>query len=406
MKAGLRMLAGAAAVAAGISAPAIAANGDQATSLFQFDGASGYDPQGGVVTDANGTIYGTTTIGGTGSCSGGAGCGTVYALSPPPQGSTQWAFNVLYNFQNGKDGSFAQSQLTVDPASGIVYGYTSGGTPGTVFALLPPGNPGGPWTFQLLYAFTGKADGNLEDVYSPLILSGGSLYGIASGGAKSCGQFGCGSVFELTPPQSGNGSWTEATLFNFKGTKTSGLPTWIAGFDDGGSLYVSTALGKGAVVQLSPSDGTWNETVITKFKGGNSGSSPSSLVLTPNGTLYGLANKTRAGFAFALTQGPDSGWTRTKIAEISDHKYGPVSLAAGPNGTLIGAIAGDVDFFAGSVFQLTPPQNGNDWTYVGLWNFNRGPDRNPNNVVTGLDGNLFGVLNGGDSDNGSLFELQ
>jgi hypothetical protein len=40
-----------------------------------------------------------------------------------------------------------------------------------------------------------------------------------------------------------------------------------------------------------------------------------------------------------------------------------------------------------------------------LWNFNRGPDRNPLNVVLGRGGNLFGVLEGGDSTNGSLFEL-
>ena len=406
MKTALRKLAGAVSFAAGLCISAIAAHAEKATDLFQFDGASGYNPQGGVVTGQNGVIYGTTTIGGTGSCSGGAGCGTVYALSPPPQGSTQWVFNVLYNFQNGKDGSFALAQLTVDPASRTIYGYTSGGTPGTVFALIPPVNPGDPWTFELLYTFTGKSNGNLEDVSSPLILSGGSLYGIASGGAKACGQFGCGSVFELTPPQSGNGDWTETTLFKFRGGTTSGSPTWIAGLDAGGSLYVSTALGHGAVVQLSPPDSRsiWTETVLTKFKGGNDGSSPTGLVLASNGMLYGIANRKHAGLAFELTPGPER--TRTTIANISEHKYGPVSLAAGANGTLIGVIFGDVDFFAGNVFQLAPPQTGNTWSYTQLWNFNNGPDRNPVNVVTGLGGNLFGVLNGGDSTSGSLFELQ
>jgi hypothetical protein len=81
-------------------------------------------------------------------------------------------------------------------------------------------------------------------------------------------------------------------------------------------------------------------------------------------------------------------------------------LAEGAAGSLIGAIEGDFDFFAGSVFQLTPPAGGGGWTYSELWNFNHGPDRNPLNVVTGLGGNLFGVLEGGDSSNGSLFELR
>ena len=75
-------------------------------------------------------------------------------------------------------------------------------------------------------------------------------------------------------------------------------------------------------------------------------------------------------------------------------------------GSLIGAVRGDVDFFAGAVFQLTPPSAGGACTYTQLWDFNRGPDRNPLNVVTGRGRNLFGVLQGGDSTSGSLFELR
>jgi hypothetical protein len=87
------------------------------------------------------------------------------------------------------------------------------------------------------------------------------------------------------------------------------------------------------------------------------------------------------------------------------HGSGPTSLAPGAAGTLIGVVEGDFDFFAGNAFMLTPPASGATWTYTPLWNFNRGPDRNPLNVVTGRGGLLFGVLEGGDSTNGSLFEL-
>jgi hypothetical protein len=80
------------------------------------------------------------------------------------------------------------------------------------------------------------------------------------------------------------------------------------------------------------------------------------------------------------------------------------SLAPGANGTLIGVTEGDFDFFAGNVFQLTP--SGGTWSVRQLWNFNNGPDRNPLGVVAGLDGHLYGTLNGGDSDNGSVFELK
>ncbi len=386
--------------------PATAKDPARAKSLFEFDGASGYSPGAGVVTDRHGTIYGTTTIGGDGPCLGGAGCGTVYALSPPSGGGS-WVFNKLYDFQGGQDGSSPSAPLTL-AADGTVYGYTTGGTFGTVFRLLPPAMGSNQWTFQILYVFTGHADGNLESVYSPLVLRHGALYGIASGGSLACGQFGCGSVFRLKP-SSGGGEWTLKTLFSFEGGSESGEPSWIVGSTDASPLYVSTSRGNGAVVEISPlGSGEWAERVITRFMGDADGHEPSKLVLTSDGTLFGLALGPRTGLVFQLTPpSPETaGWTRTTIAAVSDHRYGPVSLAQGAAGSLIGAIEGDFDFFAGSVFQLTPPTDGGTWAYTELWNFDRGPDRNPLNVVTGRGGNLFGVLEGGDSSNGSLFELQ
>jgi hypothetical protein len=43
-------------------------------------------------------------------------------------------------------------------------------------------------------------------VYSPLVFRDGELYGFASGGSSACGQFGCGSVFRLTPSSGGGGT--------------------------------------------------------------------------------------------------------------------------------------------------------------------------------------------------------
>jgi hypothetical protein len=406
MKATLFALVGAAVFAVGLARPAMAQDPARAKSLFEFDGASGYSPGAGVVTDRRGTIFGTTTIGGNGPCYGGAGCGTVYALSPPLSDGGSWVFNKLYNFQGGQDGSAPSAPLTLAP-DGTVYGYTTGGTFGTVFRLLPPTAPGNQWTFQILYVFTGQADGNLEAVYSPLVFRHGALFGIASGGSSACGQFGCGSVFRLRP-RSGGGQWTLKTLFKFSGGAESGKPNWIVGPDGARPLYVSTSLGHGAVLEISPAGaGQWTETVITQFNGDGDGRNPSGLVLTSDGVLFGLAYGHHEGLVFQLTP-PSPGipeWTRSTIAAVSHNGWGPVSLAEGPMGSLIGAIEGDFDFFAGSVFQLTPPASGDTWNYAELWNFNRGPDRNPLNVVTGRGGNLFGVLQGGDSTNGSLFEL-
>lgn len=399
MKAVLMALIGAASFTV---SPALALH---AINLYSLNNTSGGIPNAGVITDGRGNIFGTTSIGGVGPCHSGEGCGTVFELSPPTGGGS-WTLNVLYDFQGGQDGSSPYAPLTLGP-NGSVYGYTPGGT---VFQLTPPAGGSGSWTFQILYAFSGGKDGNLEYVHSPLVRVGGALYGIASGGSNACGDqgLGCGSVFKLA--QSKSGSWHEKTLFSFSGGKTSGTPTWIVGPDSQGAFYVSTSDGNGVdgnghVVQLSPPLGgaDWNETVLTKFKGGSDGSYPNSLVLSANTTLYGIANKSRGGLAFQLVNN-GSGWTRSNIADISHHGYGPNSLAMDENGNLIGTIFGDYDFFSGNVFQLTP--SGGNWTYTQLWNFNHGPDRNPLNVVMGHGDKLYGALNGGDSGFGTLFELR
>lgn len=387
-------------LAAGFATHATA--GERPIGLYEFSGASGYAPGGGVITDKVGNVFGTTTIGGNGSCLAGAGCGTIYELSPS---GNSWTFNVIYNFQGGQDGSSPSAQLTHGP-NGSLFGYTAAGSYGTVFQLSPPSGGTGPWTFQILYVFQNKNDGNLAYFGSPLVFHHDALYGVAMGGSNACGQAGCGSVFKLTPPAGGSGSWNEKTLYQFPGGAVGGEPNSIVGPDASKSLYVSTLYGNGTVVQVSPAGGgKWTGTVITTFNGGSDGYSPASLVLANSGALYGIAAQPRAGFAFQLTNSNGT-WTRTRIAKIAHKYYGPNSLAAGASGSLIGVIEGDFDFFPGAVFQLTPPVNGGSWTYTQLCTFRFGPDRNPLNVVTGLGGNLFGVLNGGDSGNGGLFEVK
>jgi hypothetical protein len=385
--------------------------GGAMTTLHSFDN-TGYAPWAGIAADRNGDLLGTTTAGGTGSCTAGLGCGTVFRIVPPA-GSGRWTYETLYNFQGGEDGYFPVAPVTPD-RSGAVYGYTAAGTHGTVFGLLPPSRTGANWTFEILYIFQGGSDGDLFSVYAPLIFAKGRIYGIAGGGAATgCGSDGCGSVFRLDPGGSGE-RWTKETLFTFAGGPTSGRPQWIAGPDTTGSLYVSTAQGEGAVARLSPPAGpgaAWTETLITTFAGGLDGRAPGELLLAADGTLLGLAAGTRkaGGLVYRLTPpgSLDGEWTRSVVAYVKDHNYAPVSLAFGAGDTLIGAVEGDFDFFAGSIYQLTPPATGDSsWTFAELWDFNHGPDRNPLNAILGRGGNIFSILNGGDSTSGSVVELR
>ncbi|HZP64151.1 MAG TPA: choice-of-anchor tandem repeat GloVer-containing protein [Terriglobales bacterium] len=111
-----------------------------ATDLYSFtSGADGGNPQDGLAIDASGNLYGTTSIGGLSSCmTGGAaiGCGVVFKLDPNGKET------VLYTFTGGSnDGANPNGDLVLD-SSGNLYGTTShGGTAdvGTVFKLAPNG---------------------------------------------------------------------------------------------------------------------------------------------------------------------------------------------------------------------------------------------------------------------------
>lgn len=110
----------------------------QESMTYSFKGANqgdGAAPAGGLVMDLEGNFYGATYHGGNNSCSGG-GCGTVFKVTP------QGAETVLYKFAGGTDGNSPNGDLIMDE-SGNLYGTTSlGGSStinGTVFKVTPDG---------------------------------------------------------------------------------------------------------------------------------------------------------------------------------------------------------------------------------------------------------------------------
>jgi uncharacterized repeat protein (TIGR03803 family) len=165
---------------------------------FRANGHDGFEPNFDLILDTKGNLYGTTAVGGTGSCPGGAGCGTVYELSPPAGGG--WTEKILHSFStSSEDGHFPYGGVVLD-AAGNLYGTTwVGGTGtcgagcGTVFELMP--KEGGKWAEKILYKF----ENNGVDGYLPqagLVLdAAGNLYGTTYYGGANNG----GTVFEVTP---------------------------------------------------------------------------------------------------------------------------------------------------------------------------------------------------------------
>ncbi len=281
--------------------------------LFNFNRTDGAYTFAGLIFDAAGNLYGTTVGGGTYAyCSDGYGCGTVFELTPTAGGG--WTEQVLYNFGNGTDGVNPYDGLIFD-AAGKLYGTTpNGGTYGygTVFELTPTESGG--WTETVLHSFCSQTDcTDGEAPQAGLIFDTlGNLYGSTTAGGtytSNC-NYGCGTVFELTP--TGGGAWTEQVLHSF-GNGTDGYYPF-AGliFDAAGNLYGTTwaggTYGWGTVFELTPTGGGWTETVLHSFNdNGTDGILPEAgLIFDAIGNLYGTtpsggAEGEYGGTVFELT---------------------------------------------------------------------------------------------------------
>jgi hypothetical protein len=126
------------------------------TVLYSFcaqpNCSDGSLPRAGLIMDAPGTLYGTTTQGGdqaTNCPFHNDGCGTVFKLTPPSTAGGPWTETVLHSFcsqPNCSDGSFPFDALISDK-NGVLYGTTADGgsvEAGTVFEItgsgfIPPG---------------------------------------------------------------------------------------------------------------------------------------------------------------------------------------------------------------------------------------------------------------------------
>jgi uncharacterized repeat protein (TIGR03803 family) len=320
------------------------------TILHNFDNntpADGYEPYAGLAIDSAGNLYGTTRAGGP------SGEGTVFEISP--QGAGTWTETILYNFgSTTNDGISPYSPVVLDSA-GNLYGTTlEGGTghEGTVFKLVH--GPRG-WEEKVIHNFVPDAEGSGGyNPYGGVILDGaGNLYGTTSG--CQCSYTNRGTVFQLKA-----GSYGEKVLHYFYINGVDGLyPMASLTLDASGNLYGTTSSGgssgAGTVFELSPvSSGNWKEKILHNFTGGDTdGESPqASVTFDAYGNLYGTtygAGTYGYGIVFELTPTTRGAWN-----EVIPHNFdgadggefvSPVIFDS--SGNLYGA-------GAGTVFEITP----------------------------------------------------
>jgi hypothetical protein len=317
-----------------LSPPATAGGVWTESVLYSFKGgtADGRFPFAGVVFDAQGNLYGTTTSGGNGFCYGFPGdCGTAFKLSPAAMTGRPWRERILHNFGNGGDGQHPAAPLVVDP-SGVLYGTTETGgvndcSPdfganlfcGTVFQLTPPSAPNLKWD-ERSFNFGVTVQQGFFPAAGLVEGKNGKLYGVTANGpattTASCtddlgfGQ-GCGVIFEITPPFLNSGHWGFAHLYDFANLGDGAVPLATLTVDRKGNLYgtangggglgtcggvafapeVVSVNGCGTVFELSPPNtkgGSWTDTTLHQFSGGTDGARPTGgLIPDGKGGFFG-----------------------------------------------------------------------------------------------------------------------
>jgi len=334
------------------------------TTIHSFNCTNGKNPVAGPTVGSSGVLYGTTQYGGptTNNCP--TSCGVVYSLTPPAAQGDRWTSQVLYEFTGNADGGWPFGPITVG-ANGVLYGTTTirgAEGYGTVFSLTPPATAGNPWTFDTIFTFNSSTGGG---PYGGVVIgSGGILYG-------SLNQ---GTAFSLTPPSAPGGTWAESSAFN---SSTIGSVAPLA-LGAGGILYGTSELGgadfDGEVYSIVPpavTGGPWDVSTVYSFAGGSDGYMPTAgVTINSKGVLYGTTYSgggssnclNGCGTIYSITPGTGGAFAEKVLYAFDDGANGSgpyAGVALGSGGVLYSATqqGGNTSCTGGcgTIISLTPP---------------------------------------------------
>jgi len=282
--------------------------------------ADGIEPVAALVQGTDGNLYGTTAVGGTNnSCNQvSGGCGTVFKITPEGSFTTLYSF---CSQTNCSDGAIPYDSL-VQAADGSLYGTTGfGGTGsvcpnqgppgcGTVFRITPTGK------FTTLHSFCVKAAcGDGAFPHAGLALgTDGNLYGTTYSGVVNIPSE-YGTIFRIAP------SGTFRTLYTFcsqpncadggepvanllQATNGSFYGTTPYGGSNGGGTLFSLSVGLGAFVQTVPTSGKVGSKVVIL---GNGLTGTTSVTFNGTSTTFAV-NSTGTAITATVPGGATSGF--------------------------------------------------------------------------------------------------
>jgi uncharacterized repeat protein (TIGR03803 family) len=374
------------ATVAVLSAAAAAAHaGTSFTTLYNFQGSpDGGNPQGRLIADSTGNLYGTTEFGGV------ADLGVLFKLAPGGNES------VLFSFTFGNDGARPQGGLLRDK-KGDLFGGTNGSGKnglGTLFELTAAG------ALKVLYSFPRSSHANspngdlLED-------AAGSLYGTAGGGTEAVGV-----VFRFTRPNA------FTVLHTFTGTGGDGASPFsgLVG-DPQGTMYGATLQGGDAncncgVVYSVTSAGT--TMILHGFTGApNDGANPADAPLQlSDGSLVGVSEtggSVGLGTIYKILPDGTESVLHNFVGAPADGNLPAGRLVADPRGNLYGVASRGGANDDGVVFELSSTGH-----FSILHSFTNGADGGipVAGLLRGAKNAFYGTTNsGGSAGNGTVFEI-
>lgn len=308
----------------------------------------------GALTNVNGTMYGATSLGGNRRHHQGHNCayrtcGAVYTVT------TSGAYTVIHAFSGGpKDGANPHAGMT--DADGTLYGTTAYGGAGsgcasgcgTVYSIDATGSE------TVLYSFAGGADASRPN--SALLYLGGALYGTTDAGGSSAGcasSLNCGAVYTVTTSGqervlyafkggAADGDGPSSALIDVKGTMYGATGS-------GGGTGCTRSLGCGTIYSITKSG---QEKVVHSFSGGADGSGPGGLVYakgliygttsaggsTGNGVVYSMTTAGKENVLYNFQGGSDAYCVGAPLLYVKGKLYGTSFCGGGCPGVPCGTV--------------------------------------------------------------------
>jgi uncharacterized repeat protein (TIGR03803 family) len=303
----------------------------------------------------------------------------------PAQGQT---YTVIANIPQVPGVQSPTSKKLVQGRNGDLYSTSTGGEDQAAYRLALGGTD-----TKVSEIFRGN-DGGVT------LGTDGNFYGTAArGGTGTCGFYGCGYAWKLTP------SGTLTTLYSFTGNPDGGCPTTAPVQAPSGTFYGVTNgsncdNGNNGIIYSLTKSGI--EKVLHTFSGSDGANPSAPLTVGNDGSLYGGTSgggSNNYGVLFKMT--PSGAYTVLHNLAQTDGQDVESGMIQASDGNFYGVTYRGGSDGGGVVFQLTPSGG-----YTVLYNFGTVSGPPGTSLVEGTDGVLYGItLPPNGQDNGHIYSI-